>query len=292
MTPVRSAATADPETGDGVPPDLAAAFAGVHRLGVAFSGGVDSSVLLAARGADPGRRPGGGRARASRPAWPPTSARRPTTSPGSSAYRWSRSRPTRATARSTGPTAPTAASTARTSCSPGSATTWPRRTGSTRSRTARTPTTPGGPTGPGARAATNHRVLRPLADAGLDKAAVRRLARAWALPSADKPAAPCLASRIPHHSEVTPEKLAQIEPAEAALRGARVRRPPGPPPRRHRPDRADRGRSGPGGGRAAARARCGRPWSGPASATPPSTWPGCSPATSPSPCCGETAAHG
>ena len=74
------------------------------------------------------------------------------------------------------------------------------------------------PDRPGARAATNHRVLRPLSDAGLDKAAVRRLARAWALPSADKPAAPCLASRIPHHSEVTPEKLAQIDTAEAALR--------------------------------------------------------------------------
>ena len=70
---------------------------------------------------------------------------------------------------------------------------------------------------PGAGAATAHRVLRPLAEAGLDKAAVRRLARSWSLPSADKPAAPCLASRIPHHHEVTPEKLGQIEAAEAAL---------------------------------------------------------------------------
>lgn len=74
------------------------------------------------------------------------------------------------------------------------------------------------PDRPGAQAAAEHRVLRPLADAGLDKAAVRRLARAWALPCADKPAAPCLASRIPHHEEVTPEKLAQIDAAEAALR--------------------------------------------------------------------------
>jgi uncharacterized protein len=71
---------------------------------------------------------------------------------------------------------------------------------------------------PGAQAATDHRVLRPLADAGLDKAAVRRLARVWELPCADKPAAPCLASRIPHHEEVTPEKLAQIDAAETALR--------------------------------------------------------------------------
>jgi len=74
------------------------------------------------------------------------------------------------------------------------------------------------PDRPGARAATEHRVLRPLADAGLGKAAVRRLARAFALPCADKPAAPCLASRIPHFSAVSPEKLAQIERAEAALR--------------------------------------------------------------------------
>lgn len=75
------------------------------------------------------------------------------------------------------------------------------------------------PDRPGARAATNHRVLRPLADAGLKKADVRALARAWELPCADKPAAPCLASRIPHHQEVTPEKLAQIDQAEAALHG-------------------------------------------------------------------------
>jgi len=74
------------------------------------------------------------------------------------------------------------------------------------------------PDRPGANAATQHRVLRPLADAGLDKQAVRRLARAWKLPSADKPAAPCLASRIPHHQEVTPEKLQQIDQAEAGLR--------------------------------------------------------------------------
>ncbi|MEZ0165404.1 asparagine synthase-related protein [Kineococcus sp. LSe6-4] len=73
------------------------------------------------------------------------------------------------------------------------------------------------PDRPGSRAATQHRVLRPLADAGLDKAAVRALARAWDLPCADKPAAPCLASRIPHHEEVTPAKLAQVEAAEAAL---------------------------------------------------------------------------
>lgn len=75
------------------------------------------------------------------------------------------------------------------------------------------------PDRPGARAATEHRVLRPLADAGLTKQDVRRLARAYGLAVADKPAAPCLASRVPHHEPVTPEKLRQVEQAEAAIRG-------------------------------------------------------------------------
>ncbi len=84
------------------------------------------------------------------------------------------------------------------------------------------------PDRPGSQAATNHRVLRPLADAGLDKADVRAVARALGLPSADKPAAPCLASRIPHFEEVTPEKLRQVDRAESAVRAlgfadARVR---------------------------------------------------------------------
>lgn len=75
---------------------------------------------------------------------------------------------------------------------------------------------------PGARAATRHQVLRPLAAAGLTKARVRALARALGVRSADKPAAPCLASRIPHGHEVTPQKLAQIEAAEKALRAVGI----------------------------------------------------------------------
>src|ERR1700746_347888 len=74
------------------------------------------------------------------------------------------------------------------------------------------------PDRPGSRAASNHKVLRPLADAGLGKTAVRAIARALQLPSADKPAAPCLASRIPHHQEVSAAKLAQIGAAEKSLR--------------------------------------------------------------------------
>ena len=74
------------------------------------------------------------------------------------------------------------------------------------------------PDRPGARAATNHDVLRPLADVGLTKSDVRALARAMGLPNADKPAAPCLASRIPHFTQVDPAKLAQVEAAERGLR--------------------------------------------------------------------------
>ena len=101
------------------------------------------------------------------------------------------------------------------------------------------------PDRPGARAATRHRVLRPLADAGLDKAAVRRIARVLGLPCADKPAAPCLASRIPHHEPVTPGEARPGRGRGAGAAGARVHRLPGAPPRRRRPHRAARRRRSP-----------------------------------------------
>lgn len=74
------------------------------------------------------------------------------------------------------------------------------------------------PDRPGSRAAARHRILRPLATTGLSKANVREIARDLDLPCADKPAAPCLASRIPHFQIVSREKLGQVERAEAALR--------------------------------------------------------------------------
>lgn len=70
---------------------------------------------------------------------------------------------------------------------------------------------------PGSRAAVEHGVLRPLAAAGLSKDDVRAAARWLGLAVAEKPAAPCLASRIPHGEPVTAEKLAQIETAEDGL---------------------------------------------------------------------------
>src|SRR5690606_33043636 len=75
------------------------------------------------------------------------------------------------------------------------------------------------PDRPGSEAARRHAVLAPLAEAGLTKADVRAVGRHLGVPSADKPAAPCLASRVPHLREVTPELLGQIEQAEDALHG-------------------------------------------------------------------------
>jgi uncharacterized protein len=71
---------------------------------------------------------------------------------------------------------------------------------------------------PGLKAAKEHRVKSPLLEAGFDKEAVRALARAWGLSNADKPAAPCLASRFPVGTEVTPERLRQVEAMEEELR--------------------------------------------------------------------------
>ncbi len=71
---------------------------------------------------------------------------------------------------------------------------------------------------PGMRAASEFRVLSPLADCGLNKADVRELARLWNLPCADKPATPCLSSRIAYGEQVTPERLARIDQAEVFLK--------------------------------------------------------------------------
>lgn len=71
---------------------------------------------------------------------------------------------------------------------------------------------------PGHLAAEEHKVLAPFLDIGLDKAEIRALSRASGLPTADIPASACLASRIPYGMEVTPEKLAQIDRGEDALR--------------------------------------------------------------------------
>lgn len=76
---------------------------------------------------------------------------------------------------------------------------------------------------PGHRAATEHRVRSPLAECGIGKAEVRQLAAGWELPLWDKPATPCLSSRVAYGEEVTAERLAMIDRAEQYLRGLGLR---------------------------------------------------------------------
>jgi len=77
---------------------------------------------------------------------------------------------------------------------------------------------------PGHRAAIENGVIAPLADAELTKDDIRALMRAFALPLADKPASPCLSSRLMTGVAVTPEKLRHVEEMESILqaRGVRV----------------------------------------------------------------------
>ena len=71
---------------------------------------------------------------------------------------------------------------------------------------------------PGLTAASEHGVRSPLADLGFSKADVRSLAAEWELPVWDKPASPCLSSRIAYGEEVTPERVAMVDAAERVLR--------------------------------------------------------------------------
>ena len=71
---------------------------------------------------------------------------------------------------------------------------------------------------PGMKAAAEHGVRHPLQEAGLTKDHVRQLAKAWDLPTWDKPATPCLSSRIAYGEDVTPEKVRMVDAAEGWLR--------------------------------------------------------------------------
>ena len=71
---------------------------------------------------------------------------------------------------------------------------------------------------PGLTAATEHHVRHPLQEAGCTKADVRAIARSWELPTWDKPASPCLSSRLAPGVQVTPERTGRVEAAEALLR--------------------------------------------------------------------------
>ncbi len=71
---------------------------------------------------------------------------------------------------------------------------------------------------PGHRAAAEHQVLAPLLVARLSKAEIRALSREAGLPTWDRPASACLASRVPYGTAVTRETLARVEAGEAVLR--------------------------------------------------------------------------
>jgi uncharacterized protein len=73
---------------------------------------------------------------------------------------------------------------------------------------------------PGIRAAAERGAVTPLLDAGMTKEDVRRASRRWGLPTWDKPAAACLSSRIAYGIEVTPHRLSRVERAETAVRSA------------------------------------------------------------------------
>ena len=73
---------------------------------------------------------------------------------------------------------------------------------------------------PGIRAAAERHAVTPLLDAGLTKAQVREASRAWDLPTWDKPAAACLSSRVAYGIEVSPFRLGRVERAEAGARAA------------------------------------------------------------------------
>jgi len=71
---------------------------------------------------------------------------------------------------------------------------------------------------PGAQAAREHMVASPLADLGFTKAEIRDRSRALGIPTWSQPSSPCLSSRLPYGTSVTPARLGQVEQAERALR--------------------------------------------------------------------------
>jgi len=70
---------------------------------------------------------------------------------------------------------------------------------------------------PGLQAAAQYKVLAPMAQCQLTKEEIRDIARSFDLPNWDKPASPCLSSRIPYNHHITREKLQQVEAAENFL---------------------------------------------------------------------------
>jgi len=70
---------------------------------------------------------------------------------------------------------------------------------------------------PGLQAAAKYKILSPMVDCNLAKDELRQIAKYFELPNWDKPASPCLSSRIPYNHRITREKLQQVEEAENIL---------------------------------------------------------------------------
>jgi uncharacterized protein len=70
---------------------------------------------------------------------------------------------------------------------------------------------------PGLQAAAKYKVLSPMTDCKVAKDELRQIAKYFELPNWDKPASPCLSSRIPYNHQITHEKLRQVEAAEDIL---------------------------------------------------------------------------
>jgi uncharacterized protein len=70
---------------------------------------------------------------------------------------------------------------------------------------------------PGLQAAAKYKILSPMVDCNLSKDELRQIAKHFELPNWDKPASPCLSSRVPYNHQITREKLQQIEDAEGIL---------------------------------------------------------------------------
>lgn len=71
---------------------------------------------------------------------------------------------------------------------------------------------------PGIQAAKEYKIVHPLVEAGFTKAEVRQASRFLGLPTWEKPASPCLSSRIPYGTHITATMLSQISQAEALIR--------------------------------------------------------------------------
>jgi uncharacterized protein len=76
---------------------------------------------------------------------------------------------------------------------------------------------------PGLKAVARHGVRSPLRECGMGKSTVRALARHYGMPNHDKPASPCLSSRIPYGTQITKEKLDQVAGAEKFLHSLGLR---------------------------------------------------------------------